>query len=107
MRGFPLRGYSIPGRNGTWAWTPWRILLGAPPPSPLEGPTYYQPTYLPTYYQPTYLPTYMPKEWAYMPKEWAYMPKEWAYHTIPYMGPGPGLGFPPACLFGRPTEHRT
>ena len=41
--GFPLAAYSIPGRNGTWAWTPWRILLGAPPsspspsPSPLEG----------------------------------------------------------------------
>ena len=38
--------------NGTWAWTPWKILLGAPPSSPLEGPTYYQrakvPTYLPT-----------------------------------------------------------
>ena len=64
VRGFPLRGYSIPGRNGTWAWTPGKILLGAPPssppPSPLEGPTYYQPTYLPTYYQPTYLPTYQP-----------------------------------------------
>ena len=50
VRGFPLRGYSIPGRDGTWAWTPWRILLGVPPPSsPLEEPTYYQPTYLPTY----------------------------------------------------------
>ena len=34
--GFPLtlRGYSIPGRNGTWAWTPWEILLGASPPPP-------------------------------------------------------------------------
>ena len=28
--GFPLAAYSIPGRNGTWAWTPWEILLGAP-----------------------------------------------------------------------------
>ena len=63
VRGFPLRGYSIPGRNGTWAWTPWEILLGAPPPSsPLEGPIYYP---------PTYLPTYMPKEWAYMPTLYA------------------------------------
>ena len=43
--GFPLAAYSIPGRNGTWAWTPGKILLGAPSPppppssssSPLEG----------------------------------------------------------------------
>ena len=24
------------------------------------------------------------------------MPKEWAYHTIPYMGPGPGLAPTPS-----------
>ena len=88
VRGFPLRGYSIPGRNGTWAWTPWKILLGAPPPSsPLEGPTYYQPTYLPTYMPKEW--AYMPKEWAYMPKEWAYLPKEWAWARG--QAPGPKL----------------
>ena len=36
--GFPLAAYSIPGRNGTWAWTPGKILLGAPSPPSSPSP---------------------------------------------------------------------